>query len=104
LTFLKEKHTLTLREDTTTPKGRRARTAAVRAGLADLGDIDKNLFDALRHYRMELAKEQNVPPYVIFHDKTLLEMAARKPQTLEEFATISGVGESKMNRYGQSFL
>jgi len=45
-----------------------------------------------------------VPPYVIFHDSTLREMAARKPQTLAEFAMIPGVGQTKLARYGESFL
>ena len=53
---------------------------------------------------MELSKGENVPPYVIFHDKTLREMALRKPASIEDLASISGVGESKQKRYGQIFL
>jgi ATP-dependent DNA helicase RecQ len=53
---------------------------------------------------MELAKKQNLPPYVIFHDKTLRELAARQPATIEQFTTISGVGEKKAERYGAAFL
>jgi ATP-dependent DNA helicase RecQ len=53
---------------------------------------------------MELAREQGVPPYVIFHDSTLLEMFNRKPQTLSEMGQISGVGQSKLAKYGDAFL
>ena len=53
---------------------------------------------------MEIAKAQNVPPYVIFHDKTLIELAIQKPENIESLAHINGVGESKINRYGNDFL
>ncbi len=53
---------------------------------------------------MELAREQGVPPYVIFHDSTLLEILNRRPQTLDEMAQISGVGQAKLLRYGDAFL
>ena len=62
------------------------------------------LFEKLRARRLELAKAQNVPPYVIFHDKTLMEMAARRPRSMAELAGISGVGEAKLARYGEAFL
>ncbi|MGV6851030.1 MAG: HRDC domain-containing protein, partial [bacterium] len=48
--------------------------------------------------------EQGVPPYVIFHDRTLLAMLAARPQSLEEMAAISGIGERKLERYGDDFL
>ena len=53
---------------------------------------------------LEIAKAQNVPPYVIFHDKTLLEMAARQPRTLMELASVPGTGTVKLARYGEAFL
>ena len=62
------------------------------------------LFEALRECRRELAKSQGVPPYVIFHDATLREMAALKPRSRSELATISGVGERKLDAYGEAFL
>ena len=71
---------------------------------AQLTDSGQQLFGLLREKRMALAKAQNVPPYVIFHDKTLLEMASRKPQSLADLATISGVGEHKLRQYGETFL
>jgi ATP-dependent DNA helicase RecQ len=58
----------------------------------------------LRRLRKQLADAQGLPPYVIFHDATLREMAARKPQTLDQFAAIRGVGEGKLARYGQQFI
>lgn len=65
---------------------------------------DEPLFEALRALRLRLAEEQGVPPYVIFHDATLLEMADRRPETLDELRLTTGVGEQKLNRYGQAFL
>lgn len=67
-------------------------------------DAAQNLYDALKAVRTELAKAQNVPPYVIFHDKTLREMAMAKPAGVNDLAQISGVGEVKIERYGAAFL
>jgi ATP-dependent DNA helicase RecQ len=98
--FLQNKNPLTLRQTRTAkaPRGRRA------AGAPLSGDKDTALFDALRARRLELAKAQDVPPYVIFHDKTLQAMATFKPASLDDMAGISGVGEAKLARYGQTFL
>ena len=65
---------------------------------------DEGLWEALRAHRLELARAQGVPPYVIFHDATLREMVERRPGTLEELAGITGVGETKLERYGEDFL
>lgn len=62
------------------------------------------IFAALRAERKALADEQGIPPYLIFSDKTLREMAAVVPQSLETLATISGVGEHKLSKYGEAFL
>ncbi len=64
----------------------------------------KSLFEALRARRLELAQEMSVPPYVIFHDSTLLAMSEVRPKTLEEMSHISGVGERKLEKFGQIFL
>jgi ATP-dependent DNA helicase RecQ len=69
-----------------------------------LGSEDTALFDVLRALRKQLADEQGVPPYVIFHDATLREMAQQRPVTLHEFARIRGVGEAKLSRYGERFI
>ena len=62
------------------------------------------LFEALRARRRELAAEAGVPPYVIFHDSTLREMAELKPITLQALSRVSGVGEAKLDRYGAAFV
>ena len=62
------------------------------------------LWEALRAHRKQLADEQGVPAYVIFHDATLAEMAERQPQNREQLALISGIGERKLDAYGDSFL
>ncbi|ALP52844.1 ATP-dependent DNA helicase RecQ [Candidatus Tenderia electrophaga] len=65
---------------------------------------DQRLWDALRNRRRELAEEQGVPAYVIFHDATLAEMVERQPQTLEQLGRISGIGDRKLDAYGDAFL
>jgi ATP-dependent DNA helicase RecQ len=66
--------------------------------------IGDPLFEALRACRRELAEETGVPPYVVFHDSTLREMAAARPQTLDALARITGVGTRKLEAYGDAFL
>lgn len=66
--------------------------------------VDEPLFEALREVRLRLAQEQGVPPYVIFHDSTLVDMASSRPANDESFRFISGVGEKKLERYGKDFL
>jgi len=65
---------------------------------------DDALFERLRALRKQLADTQGLPPYVIFHDATLREMVATRPQTLDQFAAIRGVGEGKLARYGEQFI
>lgn len=62
------------------------------------------LFDALRELRRTLAQEGQVPPYVIFHDATLRDMASRRPMTLEELGSLPGIGAKKLDAYGEAFL
>jgi len=62
------------------------------------------LFDALREARRQLAAEAGVPPYVIFHDSTLREIAATKPRSLDELGRVQGVGAVKLQRYGEAML
>jgi ATP-dependent DNA helicase RecQ len=62
------------------------------------------LFEALRARRRDLAKEAGVPPYVIFHDSTLREMAELKPETIHALSRVSGVGQAKLDRYGEAFV
>mgnify|MGYP006453270271 CR=1 FL=1 len=65
---------------------------------------DEGLWEALRDCRQMLAKEHEVPAYVIFHDKTLQEMLQYRPKTAAEMLDISGVGQTKLDRYGDRFL
>ena len=67
-------------------------------------DALRPLFDALRARRYELAQREHIPPFVIFSDATLWEMAAQKPLSLEAMAQIKGVGDFKLNKYGNQFI
>ena len=98
---------ITLRRDAPAPRARRDRRetgATVDRRRSVSGPADQALFDALRARRRELAADQGVPPYVIFHDASLVAMAERRPRSLEEFAAIPGVGATKLERYGETFL
>ena len=75
-----------------------------RAKEAYFAVSDDPLWFILKDKRTELAKEQGVPPYVIFHDSTLLEMVNRRPASLSEMSRITGVGQAKLDRYGEAFL
>ncbi len=101
--FLRERPQLQLRAPAPKAAGRR-RAGDSRSGPAPVPQADQALFDALRAKRMELAKAQGVPPYVIFHDRTLAELAAARPKTARAMASIPGIGETKLERYGPAFL
>ena len=100
--FLRDKPTLMLR----VPRAPRARRQKVARGAAQtaVAERDRDLFQALRQKRTEIARAQSVPPYVIFHDKTLVELAAARPATRAEMVDVPGVGEAKLDRYGPAFL
>jgi len=76
----------------------------ISAAASDLSSRDQELFEVLRALRSTLARDQNVPPYVIFPDRTLTEMAMERPTNEEQMLNISGVGQTKLSRYGESFL
>lgn len=101
--FLRKRPQLQLRAPAPKAAGRR-RAGDSRSGPAPVPPADQGLFDALRAKRMELAKAQGVPPYVIFHDRTLAELAAARPKTARAMASIPGIGETKLERYGPAFL
>jgi len=83
--------------------GKKTKQKKVKA-VAELHACDQPLFEALRARRLQLAQEQGVPPYVIFHDSTLREMAAQRPTNEDTLSTISGVGEQKLTRFGRIFI
>lgn len=83
------------------PKKERRSRRSRAGGVNPVGDP---LFDALRELRRELAVEGQVPPYVIFHDATLREMAVTRPASLSELGAIGGVGAKKLDAYGERFL
>ena len=87
------------------PSGERAVARAV-AEPADnvVGPEDAELFAALKGLRGKLAREAKVPPYVVFADRTLAEMATRRPRTLASFGDVRGVGPAKLEKYGSQFL
>jgi ATP-dependent DNA helicase RecQ len=95
--------TVELRHDGTParPAGRRAKPAPSDGALVG---HDQALFEALKGLRLELARAQGMPPYVIFHDSTLRAIVERRPRDLAALAEIPGVGRSKLERYGARFL
>ena len=98
--LIKGDATLSLAEP---PKRERRRKGTVAAPvMAD--PADAALFETLREKRREMAKEAGVPPYVIFHDSVLRDMAARRPTSRAELAVLSGVGARKLDAYGDAFL
>ncbi len=84
-------------------KAKSARPEKLRTP-GELGGPEQALFEALRELRLTIAREQGVPPYVIFHDATLKAMASARPASLQALAGIHGVGQAKLERYGERFL
>ncbi|UMP00162.1 DNA helicase RecQ [Amycolatopsis sp. EV170708-02-1] len=81
-----------------------ARSSAKKAAAADMPAEAAPVFELLRSWRAAAAKEQGVPAYVIFHDATLRQIATKRPSTLQELGTVSGVGENKLAKYGEQIL
>jgi ATP-dependent DNA helicase RecQ len=88
------------REDPKPAATHKPRRSAARA----VSDEDRALWDALRECRRRLASEHNVPPYVIFHDATLMQMMEFKPTSESALLGLNGVGQAKLDRYGEAFL
>jgi ATP-dependent DNA helicase RecQ len=86
------------------PQRQARRSRPAKAAQPDLTPEAAPLFERLRTWRGATAKEQGVPAYVIFHDATLREIASRRPASLAELGTVSGVGETKLARYGEQVL
>ncbi|MBC5714332.1 DNA helicase RecQ [Roseburia sp. BX1005] len=73
-------------------------------GTESLTSAGYRLFDKLRALRLEIARKENMPPYIVFNDKTLIDMAVRVPSSRQEMLAVSGVGEHKYMKYGERFL
>lgn len=95
--ILRGEQTLTLRQHEISQPRKKEKVQEIPAS-------DKALWEDLRQHRRALAQTQGVPPYVIFHDATLMEMLRLRPRTLASLATVPGVGERKLAAYGESFL
>ncbi|GAB2490616.1 DNA helicase RecQ [Arenimonas alkanexedens] len=100
---LKGGQTVHLREESVRKRERGTRAVGSPAPVA-LDAADQPVFEALRRLRAELAKEQSVPAYVIFHDATLRAIAERRPGSLDALGQVSGVGAAKLERYGEQVL
>ena len=72
--------------------------------LNDLDDDEKRLFDELRQLRLTIAREEHLPPYIVFSDKTLVDMCVKKPVDKASMLSCNGVGENKYSRYGERFI
>ena len=98
LPLLRGECTIALRND---PEKKKKKTKPARQNMLTPDDA---LWQALKNKRLELARDQGIPPYVIFHDSSLIEIHSKRPKTLSEFENISGVGQSKLQRYGEIFI
>jgi len=98
----RRERTVTLRKD------RPKKAAEVRRQLSkaveELPEPARSIFEALRAERLRLAREQGVPPYVVFQDATLRAMALARPRTMDDLLGIPGIGQAKLERYGDAFL
>jgi ATP-dependent DNA helicase RecQ len=105
--ILRGEETLHLREDPAVPRGSKKTRSGSGSGskpAADISSDDMPLWEALRECRQRLALEHNVPPYVIFHDKTLRQMLSERTADTDAFLHLSGVGQAKLERYGDEFM
>ncbi|HET8940429.1 MAG TPA: DNA helicase RecQ [Rudaea sp.] len=83
---------------------RRSQRSARKRQMLEIAAHEEALWQALREARADVAREQGVPAYVIFHDATLLQMLRERPRDADEFAQLGGVGAAKRTRYGETFL
>ena len=103
--YLLEKAVPVLKNEATVEMMRmQEKKTAKRAGSGQTGTYDHELFDQLRALRKQLADEQGIPPYIVFSDRSLRDMATLLPQSAEDMLSVSGVGEVKLQRYGRQFL
>ncbi|PRD42938.1 DNA helicase RecQ [Phyllobacterium phragmitis] len=102
--FKREREVRFRKDRPTTGKASRSASSRSASGKSALEGADMELFEALRAARMAIAKELSVPPYVVFPDTTLVAFATDRPTSRDTLLGISGVGQSKLERYGDAFL
>ena len=100
---MKRKESIDFRKLSVKQKARRDKTTRRSKPVLEDED-DQELFEKLKEARQAMAKKRRVPAYVIFHDKTLVELADKRPQSFEEMLEINGIGESKLKKFGQTLL
>ncbi|OPZ23234.1 MAG: ATP-dependent DNA helicase RecQ [bacterium ADurb.BinA186] len=86
------------------PRKKKLRKPAEKSAPLASISLNQTLFDALKQMRLDLAQKMQVPPYVIFHDRTLLEIAQKNPLSIEALKSIHGIGEHKLEKYGSTLL
>jgi len=101
---LKSKERIFLRKDPIGVRKKDLRTIKNRPAIEPDIEYDDTLFEELRQLRLNISKEKKVPPYVIFHDRTLKEIAALKPTSIKEMRGLHGIGDIKLKNYGRPFL
>jgi ATP-dependent DNA helicase RecQ len=104
LAYLAGERSLTVELEVGPPRTSPARSRTKGRTAGDLPDDAMVRFDALRRWRLDEATRANLPPYVVFHDKTLAEIARTRPASIAELARVSGVGPAKLERYGAALL
>ena len=92
------------KEQESAAKTQKMRKGRAGAAAGEMGEGEQSLFERLRALRTQIAREEKVPPYIVFSDKTLVDMCMKKPRTREEMLAVSGVGEFKYGKYGERFL
>ncbi|MDE4550031.1 DNA helicase RecQ [Sinorhizobium meliloti] len=102
--FRRERQVLFRKDRPSSGKAKTARGSKPASERSDLAGSDLELFERLRSERLSLAREMDVPPYVVFPDTTLIALAKRRPRDFEELLDVPGIGESKRERYGEAFL
>ncbi|EHK75446.1 ATP-dependent DNA helicase RecQ [Sinorhizobium meliloti CCNWSX0020] len=102
--FRRERQVLFRKDRPSSGKAKTARGSKPTSERSDLAGSDLELFERLRSERLSLARETDVPPYVVFPDTTLIALAKRRPRDFEELLDVPGIGESKRERYGEAFL
>jgi ATP-dependent DNA helicase RecQ len=102
--FRRERQVLFRKDRPASGKAARGQKSAAVRERSELAGSDLELFERLRSERLSIAREMDVPPYVVFPDTTLIALAKRRPRNFDELLDIPGIGESKRERYGEAFL